>query len=151
MSEVTITPLDELAVDEIAAIDEKISGEYRPDVWETRTMYYIRRDPEGSYVAREGDQIVGFMMGEVRAGEFGMEEPTGWIEVLGVDPDHRGKKIGQQLFEAMIARFEERGATSVRTLVDGSMGSLQGFFQRLGFEEAALKPLVYRLNDGGGE
>ena len=71
----------------IIAIDEKIGGEPTgPDVWESRLSYYTRRDPEASVVAEVDGTVVGFMLGEVRSGEFGLEEPTGWIEVLGVDP-----------------------------------------------------------------
>ena len=50
-SEVRIRPVEELDIEEIAAIDERIGGEYRPDVWERRVFYYIRRDPAASVVA----------------------------------------------------------------------------------------------------
>ena len=144
-SEVDIRPLDELDIGDIVAIDEKIGGEYRPEVWEDRAGYYIRRDPEGSYVAVDGGRVVGFMFGEVRAGEFGLEEPTGWIEVLGVDPDARGKAVGRRLAEAMLAHFRERGATTVRTLVDEDREDIRTFFERLGFEPSRLRPFVLRL------
>ena len=61
------------------------------------------------------------MLGEVRSGEFGLEEPTGWVEVLGVDPGFRGKAIGRRMAEAMLEHFRAQGAHSVRTLVDEEM------------------------------
>src|SRR4029079_1770597 len=100
------------------AIDEKISGKYRPEVWENRILYYLRRDPESSVVAESGGRVVGFMLGEVRSGEFGLEEPTGWIEVLGVDPETRGGGIGRRLAEAMLLHFRTKGGTTVPTLAD---------------------------------
>lgn len=145
-SEVRIRPLDELDIDDIVSIDEKIGGEYRPEVWERRIGYYLRRDPEAPVVAEVDGLVIGFMLGEVRSGEFGLEEPTGWIEVLGVDPDHQGKAAGRRMAEAMLAHFKEKGAVKVRTLVDERMGGhLIGFFTSLGFEPSSLRPFVREL------
>jgi ribosomal protein S18 acetylase RimI-like enzyme len=140
-----IRPLDELDIDAIVAIDERISGRYRPEVWERRIGYYLRRDPEASVVAESGGKVVGFMLGEVRSGEFGLEEPTGWIEVLGVDPGARGQAIGRRMAEAMLAHFKSQGATSVRTLVDEEMAEIAGFFTSLGFAPSSLRPFARPL------
>lgn len=142
---VRIRPLDELDIDAITGIDEKISRRYRPEVWERQIGYYLRRDPEASVVAELDGKVVGFMLGEVRSGEFGLEEPTGWIEVLGVDPEHRGKAIGRQMAEAILRHFREQGAHSVRTLVDEDMEEIRRFFSSLGFEPSSLRPFVRPL------
>src|SRR5262245_49850289 len=117
-AEVSVRPLDELDISSVVAIDEKVGGAYRPDVWERRISYHLRKDPEACFVAECGGEVVGFMLGEIRVGEFGLEEPTGWIEVVGVDPEHRGKGIGQSLAAAEFGHFRKQGATTVRTLVD---------------------------------
>ncbi|HYH44935.1 MAG TPA: GNAT family N-acetyltransferase [Thermoanaerobaculia bacterium] len=140
-----IRPLDELDIDGIVAIDEKIRGRYQPEVWERRIGYYLRRDPEASLVAEADGRIVGFMLGEVRSGEFGLDEPTGWIEVLGVDPGYRGRAVGRQMAEAMLQHFRSQGALSVRTLVDEDMAEIGRFFGALGFEPARLRPFVKKL------
>jgi len=144
-SALRVRPVDELDIDAIVAIDEKIGGRYRPEVWERRIGYYLRRDPEASVVAENAGRVVGFMLGEVRSGEFGLEEPTGWIEVLGVDPDHRGQAIGRRMAEAMLEYFKGQGATSVRTLVDEGMGEIAGFFTSLGFAPSPLRPFARPL------
>lgn len=145
--EVSVRPADELDISDVVRIDERIGGEYRPEVWERRLGYYIRRDPDASVVAVAPDgRVVGFMLGEVRSGEFGLEHPTGWIEVLGVDPDFRGRAVGRRMAEAMLDHFRDRGASEVRTLVDvEQLGDVAGFFRSLGFERAPLEPLVRRL------
>jgi ribosomal protein S18 acetylase RimI-like enzyme len=144
-TEVRVRPVDELDISAIVGIDEKISGQYRPEVWERRVGYYLRRDPEASVIAEADGRAVGFMLGEVRSGEFGIEEPTGWIEHLGVDPDARGKAIGRRLAEAIMDYFRRQGVQSVRTLVDEDMGELRSFFTALGFEPSTLRPFVRPL------
>lgn len=143
--EVIVRSVDELDIESITAIDERLGGEYRPEVWERRIGYYIRRDPDCSVVAESDGKVVGFMLGEVRGGEFGLEEATGWIEVLGVDPDFRGQAVGRRLADAMLEHFRQRGAATVRTLVDEGMEDIAGFFTSLGFEPAPLRPFVKRL------
>ena len=147
-AEVRIRALEDTDLGEITAIDEKIGGSYRPEVWEQRMAYYSRRDPEASVVAVSGGRVVGFMFGEMRSGEFGMEEPTGWIEVLGVDPDAQGKAVGRQLAEAMMDYFRRSGASVVRTMVDAEMVGIERFFESLGFEPASLRPFVKHLAEG---
>lgn len=142
---VKIRALDTVDIGDVVAIDEKISGRYRPEVWDRRIAYYLRRDPDAALVAEVGGQVVGFMLGEVRGGEFGLEEPTGWIEVLGVDPDSRGRAIGRRLAEAMLDHFRSLDAVAVRTLVDEKAAGIAGFFSSLGFEPATLRPFVKSL------
>ncbi len=143
--DVRIRILDTVDIGAVTDLDETITGRYRPDDWERRIAYYLRRDPDAALVAEIDGDVVGFMLGEVRAGEFGLEEPTGWIEVLGVDPERRGAAIGRQLADVLLDHFRSKGATSVRTLVDETMGDIVGFFGSLGFEPAPLKPFVKSL------
>lgn len=146
---VTVRPLDELDLQAIVQIDERISGIYRPDVWEQRVMYYLRRDPGSSQVAEVDGRVVGFMLGEVRAGEFGLEEPGGWIERFGIDPDHRGKDLGRRMFEAMTAHFRTEGAHKVRTLADRRESGVTGFLEALGFAPSPLQALEMDLAHTG--
>ena len=144
--DVRIRALQDFDLGDIVALDEKISGSYRPEVWERRLSYYMRRDPEASVVAEADGRVVGFMLGEVRSGEFGLEEPTGWIEVLGVDPEARGRAIGRRLADSMLRHFRAEGAESVRTLVDEStMEGIASFFTALDFEPAPLRSFVKKL------
>jgi len=144
-SGIRIRQLDELDITDIVAIDERISGRYRPEVWERHIGFYLRRDPEASVVAEVAGKVAGFMLGEVRSGEFGLEEPTGWIEVLGVDPAFRGQAIGRRMAEAMLEHFRAQGVRSVRTLVDEEREDIRSFFSSLGFEASTLRPFVKTL------
>lgn len=138
---VRIRPLDELDLNGIVRIDERITGRYQPELWEQRVMFYVRRDPGASQVAEVDGKVVGFMLGDCRAGEFGLEAPSGWIERFGIDPDHRGRDLGRRMFEAMCRHFKAEGASSVRTLVDRNDASLAGFLKAIGFGESPLTAL----------
>lgn len=142
---IRIRSLSEVDIGDIVEIDEKIGGKYRPKVWEQRIGYYLRRDPEVSVVALDDGRVIGFMLGEVRSGEFGLEEPAGWVEVLGVDPDCQGRSVGRLLGEAMLSRMKSRGAATVRTLVEKPMEDLGRFFLSLGFAPAPLVSYVKEL------
>ena len=144
-TDVIVRELEDTDIGGIIALDEKIGGDYRPDIWEMRIGYYLRRDPEALVVAELEGTIVGFMLGEVRSGEFGLEEATGWIEVLGVDPDIRGQSIGRRMAARMLDHFRRREAATVRTLVDDTMPDIGAFFDRIGFTVAPLKTLEMRL------
>jgi ribosomal protein S18 acetylase RimI-like enzyme len=140
-----IRPVDELDLGAITRIDERITGIYRPDVWEQRLIYYIRRDPDASQVVEVDGQVVGFMLADLRAGEFGLEERSGWVERFGIDPDHRGRDLGKQLFDAIVQHFRESGAVAVRTLVDAKDERVAGFLTAIGFGPSTLRALEIRL------
>lgn len=136
--------MTELDIEAIAQIDERVTGRYRPEVWEDRAAYYIRRDPDSSQVAEVDGRVVGFMMGEVRGGEFGMNEPTGWVEFFGVDPSARGRSLGRRLLEALLAHFRDQGAQVARTMVQEKDAEIAGFLNAMGFKPAAVVPLERR-------
>ena len=141
-----IRPLNELDVARIVSIDERLTGVYRPEVWERRVMYYIRRNPDLCQVAEVGGKVVGFMLSDLRGGEFGLEETSGWIERFGVDPDFQGRSLGRRLFETVAAQLKAAGATTLRTLVDEKNDAdLASFLRALGFKDAALTSLEMRV------
>src|SRR2546425_594784 len=145
MSEMRVRPMTELDIEGICRIDERITGKYRPEVWEQRAAYYIRRDPDSSQVAEVNGRVVGFMLGEVRGGEFGLEEPTGWVEFFGVDPQARDKGVGRSLIEALFTGFKRKGAHVARTMVRTEDREIDAFIRRMGFAPAPVTALEKRL------
>lgn len=145
MSEIRVRALEDTDIGGITALDEKIGGTYRPEVWERRIGYYFRRDPESSAVAERDGRVVGFLLGEIRSGEFGLEEPAGWVEVVGVDPACRGSDVGRRMAEAVFESFRRRGARRVRTLVHSEVEDVDRFFRSLGFGPEPLTALSREL------
>jgi ribosomal protein S18 acetylase RimI-like enzyme len=144
-AEPRIRPLDELDIGDIARIDERISGIHRPEYWEQRVTYYLRRDPEASQVCEQGGRVVGFVLGQTRSGEFGLEETSGWVERFGIDPQCRGRDLGRRMVDAMVTHFRARGATAVRTLVDRGDAGVAAFLGKVGFAASPLQTLEIRL------
>ena len=145
MAGVRIRPVTELDIESICRIDEAITGRYRPEAWEDRVVYYIRRDPDSSQVAEVDGSVVGFMLGEVRGGEFGLEEPTGWVEFFGVDPKAREKGVGRALIDALFDGFKRKGAHVARTMVRTEDREIDAFIRRMGFTNAPVAALEKRL------
>ena len=143
-----IRPLNELDLGSIVRIDERISGIYRPEIWERRVLYYLRRDPDPSQVAEVGGEVVGFMFGDVREGEFGIEQPSGWIERFGIDPEYRGRDLGKQMFDALRRHFAAQGAITVRTMVNREEAGVAGFLGAMGFAPSSLQALEMTLTPG---
>ena len=142
---VRIRSLSELDIARIVAIDERLTGVYRPEVWERRVMFYLRRDPDASQVAELSGKVVGFMLADIRGGEFGLEDTSGWIERFGVDPDFQGRSIGRRLFEAVVDHMKRQGAAAMRTLVEKNDSELASFLRAVGFQDAALTALEMRI------
>lgn len=143
---IVVRSLTELDLDGIVRIGEKTRNRYEPDLWEDRVTYYLRRAPEGSLVAEIDGEVAGFMLGDIRSGEFGIEEQCGWIEVMGVDPAAAGRGVGRALAGEMLARYKARGVRKVRTMVDAAMPEVEAFFTRLGFEPDTLRPYCRNLS-----
>jgi len=62
------------------------------------------------------DALLGFIVGEIRAWEFG-SEPCGWVYALGVASGARGIGVGEALLEAIAREFRHLGMTKMRTMV----------------------------------
>jgi ribosomal protein S18 acetylase RimI-like enzyme len=116
----------------IARLDERITGLAKPDYWQDMFARYGKRPRRFFLVAENRDRgLVGFIIGEVRAWEFG-SPPSGWIFALGVDPALRLRKIGSRLFDAICACLAETGVDTVRTMLARDDDLNMAFFRSQG-------------------
>ena len=150
---VKVRPLNLDNIKDIVRIEERIEGELgiineeRMEYLKEATRYNIERsDPMMSLGAELDGNIVGFIIGEIRIWEFGIGEKTGWIRILGVDPDFQGRGIGRKLGEALLEHFERRGIKRVRTMAEWYTGDLISFFKSLGFNMLNMIPLEKELD-----
>ena len=150
---VKIRPLSLDNIKDIVRIEKRIEGklgiinEERMEYLKEATRYNIERsDPMMSLGAELDENIVGFIIGEIRIWEFGIGEKTGWIRILGVDPDFQRRGIGRKLGEALLEHFERRGIKRVRTMAEWYTGDLISFFKSLGFNMLNMIPLEKEMN-----
>lgn len=112
---------------------------------ETVERHIERNEPLMSLAAELDGRLVGFVIGEIRAWEFGQREKTGWIKALGVEPGYQGKGVGKKLGEMLLSNFKASGITRVRTLVNWYAGELLSYFRTLGFNVLNMTPLETKL------
>jgi ribosomal protein S18 acetylase RimI-like enzyme len=108
---------------QVIALDQRVTGLAKPDYWQDIfERYGRRRQSERHFLIAEahaGDDrmpILGFIIGEVRAWEFG-SAPCGWVFALSVEPKARQHGIGDALFGAISREFKKAGVTKMRTMV----------------------------------
>ena len=116
----------------VTRLDSRITGMTKSDYWADMFERYGRR-PGRFFLIAEGKDagVIGFIIGEVRAWEFG-SPPSGWIFALGVDPTARLNKIGSRLFEAMCGCLAESGVDTVRTMLARDDELNMAFFRSQG-------------------
>jgi ribosomal protein S18 acetylase RimI-like enzyme len=131
---VLVRPVEPSDMDAIVAIDEKLSGQTRKDYWQQRLEIASLRPPWMSLVAETDGRFVGFLFGWVGQSEFGIAQPTGWIDLIGVDPAYRGRGVAQALLGAFIESGRElRALERIATLIDLGQVDVREFFLRQGF------------------
>jgi GNAT superfamily N-acetyltransferase len=92
-----------------------------------------------SLVAETDGRLVGFVFGWVGESEFGIGEPTAWLDLIGVDPPYRGRGVGHALVERFVQSGRElRAIRKVATLIDLAQPDVREFFLRLGFRHGPM-------------
>ena len=130
---IVIRPAEASDLDQVIALDERITGigkrDYITDLFE---RYRTRRpDQRFFYVAESAGEVAGFVVGEIRAWEFG-SQPCGWVFAISVDPEVREDGVGAALLDRISERFREAGISKVRTMISRDNHLLMSFFRSRG-------------------
>lgn len=117
--------------DAVVAIDEKILQASRPEYYEVKfeKLFASKDYLPASLVAEEEDgTVVGFVMGELYMGEYGIFQEEASLDTIGVDPDYQHKGIGEQLIHEFMDHLRTVGVQKINTLVDWNDSKLIHFF-----------------------
>lgn len=119
--------------DSVLALDQFGPKGDKTDYWRGIFDHYVRggRKDRLFLVAETDETVVGFIVGEVRAWEFG-SPPCGWVFALLVQPNAREMGIGKRMFDEISKRLKEAGVTTVRTMVERDNKLTMSFFRSLG-------------------
>jgi ribosomal protein S18 acetylase RimI-like enzyme len=82
------------------------------------------------------DHVVGFLLARVYYGEFGVMEPAAVLDVIGVHPDYRGRRVAAALVDQLRTNLLGLGIPRLQTEVRWDSPELLAFFQREGFRLA---------------
>jgi len=117
--------------DAVVGIDEKVLKASRPEYYKLKfeKLFQSKDYLPASLVAEEKDgTVVGFVMGELYIGEYGISKEKATLDTIGVDPCHQHKSIGKQLIDEFIDHLKTLGVQKVNTLVDWNDSKLIHFF-----------------------
>ena len=134
----------------IVAVDATASGRRRPRYFELMLQRSIAQAGlQISLVAEVDNRVVGFVIGSLYYGEYGVAEPSASIDAISVDPRVRGKNVGKALMRQLrlIWGLCESQHCGPKFLWDHF--GLLGFFRSQGFRpstriclECALDPTL---------
>ena len=117
--------------DAVVAIDEKIIKASRPEYYEVKfeKLFESKDYLPASLVAEvEDGTVVGFVMGELYMGEYGIFQEEARLDTIGVDPDYQHKGIGEQLINEFMEHLRNVGVKKINTLVDWNDSKLIQFY-----------------------
>lgn len=136
---ITVRALEPDDLEQVVRIDERLTGQTRKEYWKKRFELSALRPPWMSLVAELDQRVVGFLFGWTSESEFGIHGPTGWIDLIGVDPPYRGRGVGQALVERFLSAGRElRAIDKVYTLIDLAQADVREFFTKLGFRHGPM-------------
>ncbi|MBI1905666.1 MAG: GNAT family N-acetyltransferase [Rhodocyclales bacterium] len=134
-------------LDAIVEIDRLVSRQSRRNYYERKVaaMLDATHNINTSLVAEIDGRIVGFIMGDVYFGEFGIPETTGTIDTLGVHPDVQNHGVASELLEQFLMNMKAVGVSKVYTLVNWDDFGLEKFFSRHSFVPSKRINLEYKM------
>ena len=116
--------------DAVVGIDGKVLNSSRPQYYELKfeKLFKSKDYLPTSLVAEEDGTVVGFVMGELYMGEYGIFQEEASLDTIGVDPDYQNKGVGEQLINEFMEHLRQIGVQKVNTLVDWNDSKLIQFF-----------------------
>lgn len=131
----------------VISLDQLGLKQEKPAYWSDVFDHYVHRDHNDRHflVAESNNTVVGFIIGEVRAWEFG-SPPCGWVFALLVSPNARELGIGKCMLDEMSARLKQAGVSTVRTMVERDNKLTLSFFRSMGLRTGKYIELEKKLD-----
>jgi predicted N-acetyltransferase YhbS len=132
----------------VVRIDENVLKASRPDYYKMKFEELVQstdRLPTSLVAEEEDGTVVGFVMGELFIGEYGISHEA-TLDTIGVDPDYQHKGIGEQLIKEFVDHLRVLGVQKVNTLVDSNDSRLHHFFSANGFSPSKTINLELSLS-----
>jgi len=115
----------------VVGIDKKLVKASRQDYYEMKfEKLFSSKDylPVSLVAEEENGTVVGFVMGELYMGEYGIFQEEATLDTIGVDPSCQHRGIGEQLIDEFVDHLRTVGVQKINTLVDWNDSKLIHFF-----------------------
>ena len=115
----------------VTRIDEKVLKAARPEYYTLKFEELVQstdRLPTSLVAEAEDGTVVGFVMGELLIGEYGISQEA-TLDTIGVDSDYQHQGVGKQLLQEYMDHLKAIGARKINTLVSSNDSRLMHFFK----------------------
>lgn len=115
----------------VVGIDAKVLKASRSEYYEMKfDKLFKSKDylPVSLVAEKEDGTLVGFVMGEIYMGEYGIFQQEATLDTIGVDPAYQHQGIGKQLINEFMDHLKKVGVQKINTLVDWNDAGLIHFF-----------------------
>jgi GNAT superfamily N-acetyltransferase len=117
------------------------------EYWRVRISRYLNRElhpqqalmPRVSYVALEGDSLLGFIAGHLTR-RYACDGELEWVNVI---PERRGSAVASELLRLLAAWFAEQKASRICVDVDPANTTARRFYLRHGADKLNEHWLVW--------
>ncbi len=124
-------------LDAIVRIDKRLVGESRRDYLKLKLEEALRDTRIVVSLGAEVDgHLVGFLMGRLYYGEFGVADPVAILDTIGVDPERPRSGIGHSLLNQFRTNLRAVGIERIQTHADWNQWDLLHFLDTCGFKPA---------------
>ncbi len=117
--------------DAVVGIDEKVLKASRPEYYQMKFEKLFESNdylPASLVAEEENGKVVGFVMGELYMGEYGIFREEASLDTIGVDPQYQHQGIGELLINEFVDHLKKLGVQKINTLVDWNDSKLIHFF-----------------------
>lgn len=117
--------------DAVVRIDGEVLKASRPEYYEMKFAKLFKSTdylPASIVAENENGTVVGFVMGELYLGEYGIFQEEATLDTIGVDPAYQNKGIGAKLINEFVGHLKTLGVRKIYTLVDWNDSRLIHFF-----------------------
>jgi len=129
----------------IVGIQGAITQRPVSQTWTSALESEIKLDSSRCLVAEAEGRVVGFIIAQIRYGEFGAER-SGRLGYVGVSPKLMGQGVGRALAGALFEIFRREGVEDIYTAVRWDSVDMLSFFKSLGFDRSSFINLRKRLS-----
>ncbi len=144
MAQFVVRPMRMDDLEKIVQIDAQIMDVRRPDYYQTKMSQMLAGENSlASQVVEEAGEVVGFIMGEVFIGEFGLKERSATIDSIGVAPQHQRFGVAALLLTTFLNNMKKANITKVYSIVDWDDWDLLHFLRKSGFTPSRKLCLEY--------